>query len=407
VYQLWQEQQASDAVEPVLSLQEIAEESLLNECQRLLEQEMESATARDHDDPNSSRTAAVHRSRCLEHCLSALEGIHQVTSQSVPSLACLLCLEDTMTRPTTSTTTSTKTALTSEELRQIIRRNAFGPDFITLESMQRKWQAAALTETAVSSANVTLSSSSHEATNLPPRILGLYPLAAMINHSCWPNAVRVYGQWPGTASLASSSSSFHPSECMVVHASHDIMAGDEVVWSYIPPVQAVCQRRTILQSTHGFWCTCPRCTLELATEPTLPGPLGPEIISQPPNHHNDDSITQAVQGDALLDRLEQLDVAERVPFLENVWASTTWSNEQKRYGRVSYLSYYIHHFNTTTTLCGNEWNESAESTLTLAMHVHLALAASHNASTEHLSVRKQAHVSAYASARSNDWDYRR
>jgi SET domain len=364
VHQLWQEQQASDisaAVKPALSLQEIAEEVLLNECQRLLDPEMEAASSTASDHQQSS----LHGAQCfLAHCLSALEGIHPEasSSSSVPSLARLLGLKD-------APRTTSNSTLTNEELRQIIRRNAFGPDFVTLQSLERKWGFAA-------------NDSANETTNTPwllpatTRVLGLYPLAAMINHSCLPNALRVYAQWPP------NSSSLQQKECMVVHACHDIAAGHEVVWSYMPPVQPVRQRQTMLHTTHGFVCTCPRCTLEWTTEmPLLP--LGPEIISHP--NHQLDSITTG-QRDALLDRLDQLDVTERVPFLENVWATSTLSNEQKRYGRTSYLSYYIQHFNTTVT-CGNEWDDSSEAALTLATHVHLALAASHNASTEHLSVR--------------------
>eukprot|EP00980_Cylindrotheca_fusiformis_P010863 scaffold2462_cov127-Cylindrotheca_fusiformis.AAC.20 len=79
----------------------------------------------------------------------------------------------------------------------------------------------------------------------PPHILGIFPLAAMLNHSCSPNAVRSYANG-----------------IMIVHSASPISAGSEVSWSYIPPTQVFAERRRALKRKHGFVCKCDRCTLE-------------------------------------------------------------------------------------------------------------------------------------------------
>ena len=115
--------------------------------------------------------------------------------------------------------------LTDDELLQIVRQNAFGPDgLVTSARIGQEWS---------SGSNL-----------LPTRILGLYPLAAMINHSCVANAIPVYVDG-----------------LMVVHARNDLPAGTELVWGYIPPTLPYNQRQKLL-SERGFCCSCDRCREE-------------------------------------------------------------------------------------------------------------------------------------------------
>lgn len=209
-------------------------------------------------------------------------------------------------RLTTTTQKDTK-ELTHAEVTQIIRRNAFGPDFTTPESIQAQWQEP------------------QRDYHLPYRLLGLYALPALINHSCVPNAVRVF-----------------VGNTMIVHACQAIPAGGEILWSYIPLIQR--HRRQLLQDTHGFICQCERCQCEEAA--TL----------------DDTSCPTTVQ------ELEEL----IVPSLS--------SNELKRYVRVSYLSVYLNELNSL------DGPPDPKRWIPLGMQLHLALAACHNASTEHLSV---------------------
>jgi hypothetical protein len=248
---------------------------------------------------------------------------------------------------------------TVEQVTQLVRRNAFGPDFTTPLSIQALWQESQQHEQQrperpddddnENENHTSSSSSSPTPPFLPPRLLGLYAIPAMINHSCWPNAVRVY---VGDAT-------------MIVHASRDIDNDDgEILWSYVPVVQP--HRRRQLQQTHGFCCHCDRCVAEEGT--MLPfmngddGNNGDDIID------DDNAISSSLSS-------KKLTVAE----LEESILPSLSSNELRRYIRVSYLSVYLNEVNSSPP-DPKRW-------IPLGMQLHLALAACHNASTEHLSVR--------------------
>ena len=72
---------------------------------------------------------------------------------------------------------------------------------------------------------------------------GVYPLAALLNHSCAPNCLLRYT---------------HGGVLEVV-ASVDIEAGTELTHSYVDLVSTTEIRRQQLQMTYGFHCTCVRC----------------------------------------------------------------------------------------------------------------------------------------------------
>ena len=219
-----------------------------------------------------------------------------------------------------------------EQLLQIVRRNAFGPDFVTYSAIERRWQQP----------NQEL---------LPSRILDLYPLAAMINHTCNPNAVRVY-----------------TGNVMVVHASHAISAGDEILWSYFPPVLAFPQRQSILSDLHGFVCQCPRCICERpfwdstsSEVQTLVSLQSSEVVSEA---HEREAYTRAIR---LLE--------------DEILPSKCLSNELRRYLRVGFMNLYIRYLNGA--IVSNETNETL---LNLSTQLHFSFCACGTASTEHLSV---------------------
>ncbi|KAI8473679.1 MAG: hypothetical protein J3K34DRAFT_498837 [Monoraphidium minutum] len=106
----------------------------------------------------------------------------------------------------------------------------------------------------------------------PTSLAGVWPLFALLNHSCDPNAVHSVvgstraagggggGPWPD----ALARPGLGPR--MVVRAARRIPAGQEVVVNYLgrgalAPAE---QRRAELASTWGFECGCPRCRMELA-----------------------------------------------------------------------------------------------------------------------------------------------
>jgi SET domain len=205
----------------------------------------------------------------------------------------------------------------------IMRHNAFGPDFHNYNHMEANpnWNAY-------------------------QRILGLYPLAAMINHSCQPNAVRVFS-----------------GEVMLVHACAPIAKDEEIVWSYIPPTQSYITRQNLLREKFGFLCICPRCTKESELGIT---------------HEQLDSALLPVSASNMQESRENLE--PWIHYLEN--KMTLFSNDLKHSLRTSYLSLYLNYINAS--LLHGSLHE--KEIMTLVMQLHLSLTVCDNASTEHLSL---------------------
>ncbi|XP_022151079.1 uncharacterized protein LOC111019101 [Momordica charantia] len=74
--------------------------------------------------------------------------------------------------------------------------------------------------------------------------VGLWVLASFINHSCSPNARRL-----------------HIGDHIMVHASRDIKAGEEITFPYFDPLSPSRTRKKMSQ-TWGFECNCKRCKFE-------------------------------------------------------------------------------------------------------------------------------------------------
>jgi SET domain len=195
-------------------------------------------------------------------------------------------------------------------------------------------------------------------------LLGLYPLAAMLNHSCLANAVRVY-----------------VGELMIVHACQDIAAGEEVVWSYLPPTTEYGPRRELLQQQHGFVCHCQRCRVE--KEAT--GSVIDETLSEWNTHLVEVSGMSVDQVKALYDAFDYLDTV--------LGGDSSLSNEAKRYLRVGYTYLHMNYLNAklaTLMTDATQDNEAVRNhVLAMATQLHFSFCASHNASTEDLSVSKK------------------
>jgi SET domain len=254
-------------------------------------------------------------------CLTALErsGI-TLDDASATSISRLLGQDDKC---------SSLVELSDDDILQIIRRNAFGPDFITMDRIERRWT------------EVNYDSITDLDEILPTRILGLYPLAAMINHSCIPNSVRVF-----------------VGETMIVHTCQSIAAGDEIVWSYIPLIEGYNRRQMLLLETHNFSCRCVRCR----TESTMSSDFQSQLMEL--RFHNENDV-------AVVNQLEDC-----------ILQDTRLSNEMKRYIRISYLQSYVNYLNEMLMLK----TISQQQLLAVSFQLHLSLFACHNASTEHFSV---------------------
>ncbi|KAE9449675.1 hypothetical protein C3L33_18425, partial [Rhododendron williamsianum] len=74
--------------------------------------------------------------------------------------------------------------------------------------------------------------------------VGLWLLPSFINHACNPNARRL-----------------HVGDYMMVHASRDIKAGEEITLAYFDVLSPLSNRRE-MATTWGFDCCCKRCKFE-------------------------------------------------------------------------------------------------------------------------------------------------
>ena len=248
----------------------------------------------------------------------------------------------------------------NETILRMIRYNAFGPDFITYDKIE-----------------TVFSNSHHEEGEQQQahRILGLYPLAAMLNHSCCPNVVRVY-----------------KSRILIAHASQSIKVGEELVWSYVPPTtpyQQRLQRFTNSQSFH-FQCRCSRCQIE-------------STILDSFNNKDDDPIDQLqliLEASNIsttnTDDDDQQRILTIVPQLEDTVlgnpTNKSLTNEAKRYLRMGFCqTLYIPYLNLRMTMIMSSMQtdkakKEMEDLLRLCTQLHFTFCACNNGSTEHLSV---------------------
>lgn len=74
--------------------------------------------------------------------------------------------------------------------------------------------------------------------------IGLWVLACFINHSCIPNARRT-----------------HVGDYVLVHASRDLKAGEEITFAYFDVLSPLGKRKEMSKSW-GFDCDCKRCKFE-------------------------------------------------------------------------------------------------------------------------------------------------
>lgn len=74
--------------------------------------------------------------------------------------------------------------------------------------------------------------------------VGLWLLPSFINHSCCPNARRL-----------------HVGDYLIVHASKDIKANEEITFAYFDPLSPLHKRKE-MSMTWGIQCRCKRCKFE-------------------------------------------------------------------------------------------------------------------------------------------------
>lgn len=80
----------------------------------------------------------------------------------------------------------------------------------------------------------------------------VYQVGAILNHSCAPNCVLVYGD----------STDDHEEQVQKIVVIEDIKEGSELCHSYVELCQPTAARRSHLLSNYGFECSCPKCEVE-------------------------------------------------------------------------------------------------------------------------------------------------
>ena len=253
--------------------------------------------------------------------------------------------------------------LDKETILKTVRLNAFGPDYHLYHKIAECWSSE--TDTSATAYN---------------RILGVYPASAMINHSCSPNAIRVFGQMPLSSSFSKESSSgidaVQGREVMIVHSNAAIKKGTEITWAYITPSHPSSARRQLLQTNYGFNCKCTRCVKE---EEVLNASLECKELFDLA-----DTLWMARTAGAGQHERGVATMMHLIPSLESTFASTKQiSNELQRYLRVGYSNLYMDFFNATLSM---ESIDSINHVLRLATQLHFSFVMCNNASTEHLSI---------------------
>ena len=322
---------------------------------------VEAPLERVHQMWQDRRSSLTDEDRCLEECAESvlLDSMQEACTNQPAVAASFLALVGSPLVDIQATTAPSISVLLGQEANEVIdantvtrddclrivRANAFGPDGLhSYEYVEKQWLHA---QTNADSKSTALFQT--------PRLLGMYPLADMVNHSCSANAVRVYAR-----------------NIMMVHALTTIPAGTEIVMSYVPPSQP--HRRPALEKQHGFICACARCRAEDAVQ------LESEEW-QTWNHPHLASFPSYPKLHKAMRRLE-----------DGILTDKTLSNEVRRYLRISYLHVYIHYLNAALHNLMTEddtfvANILRTDLLTLCTQLHFSFCACHNAATEHLSVR--------------------
>jgi len=92
---------------------------------------------------------------------------------------------------------------------------------------------------------------------------GVYPLGALLNHSCNPNCILryQYNNHHNDATTMKKTRNGSPPVLEIVTC-RNVQKGEELSHSYIALLEPVTMRQERLLSSYGFFCTCQRCLVE-------------------------------------------------------------------------------------------------------------------------------------------------
>ena len=156
------------------------------------------------------------------------------------------------------------------------------------------------------------------------RGFGLWPFAAMLNHSCAPNASRVFVQ----------------NGVMLCRASRAIAAGEQICWPYFDIFQPD-ERRAAKAREWGFECACRRCAGSCATRAsTMAAAEAAEILGLAPGAGDAADAADAAEAPGgPADAARNVQVLEGA--LEAALAKAGASEGKDRWARASFVGYYI------------------------------------------------------------------
>ncbi|KAG0228498.1 hypothetical protein BGW42_002122 [Actinomortierella wolfii] len=138
---------------------------------------------------------------------------------------------------------------------------------------------------------------------------GTFPIGALFNHSCRPNAIVMY-----------------EGQVQIVIALEDIPVGQEVCTSYVDNGVQRAERRSLLLEKYYFDCQCPRC-VSSASEPPF---HGFRILDELLSGDKDGADGQKVDGEWLTRQFETV----ALPTIHQLQPSSA-SNSSSRTGRSS------------------------------------------------------------------------
>eukprot|EP00984_Skeletonema_dohrnii_P011210 scaffold4458_cov189-Skeletonema_dohrnii-CCMP3373.AAC.5 len=115
---------------------------------------------------------------------------------------------------------------------------------------------------------------------------GVYPCAALLNHSCAPNAILRYKLDSGDN--GGKGEAFHLPLLQII-ACRDIVKGEELTHSYVDLMLSTKERQGRLWKTHGFTCECKRC---VEREIVIPLPQDRTLWEKWPLEHRLRAIDQ-------------------------------------------------------------------------------------------------------------------
>ena len=97
---------------------------------------------------------------------------------------------------------------------------------------------------------------------------GVYPLGALLNHSCNPNCILRYRYYNDendnettTTKTTTREKSRHPPVLEIVTC-RNVQRGEELTHSYVELLDPVSRRQEQLLASYGFLCNCQRCFVE-------------------------------------------------------------------------------------------------------------------------------------------------